>query len=115
MKMAFEEIENHRAMARNSDSSDFSDHSDGENGPDKDLENSQGKNKKSPHKRRGRNKGRYVCKFSACGQKVKVDNCLCARLILAGFLLSIIISVFFCIYWAEQDIEARKAAEKLAA
>ena len=54
--------------------------------------------KKSAYRRRGRNKDRYVCKFEACGQKVKVDHCLCARLILAGSLSVIILGMFYTLW-----------------
>lgn len=76
---------------------DSSDESMDSDGVDDENVNQQDKKKKSAYRRRGRNKDKYICKFSACGQKVKVDHCLCARLILAGSLSIIIIGMFYCI------------------
>lgn len=55
---------------------------------------------------------KYWCKINFCGIKEKVDNCLCARLILAGLAFLMIFSVMYAIYDLETKKQARLAAEK---
>ena len=47
---------------------------------------------------------KYWCKINFCGIKEKVDNCLCARLILAAVAFMMIGSVMYALY----DLETKK-------
>ena len=55
---------------------------------------------------------KYWCKINCCGIKEKVDNCLCARLILAGIAMLMILSVMYTVYDLEQKRQARLEAAK---
>ena len=67
-----------------------------------------GTRKKSAYRRRGRHKDKYVCKFDACGQTIKVDHCLCARLILASSLGLIILGMFYTLWSMDAQLKEDK-------
>lgn len=96
LKEAMDELEE---MKRGDSSND----SDSNNAVNDGLEDNEAKKEKSAYRRRGKNKNRYVCKFNACGQRVKVDHCLCARLILAGSLSVIILAMFYILWSLEKE------------
>ena len=77
MKEALEDMQHENSQQHDSDSSD-------EEQKEGDIEG----NNNRKHRTR---KTEYVCKFKVCNQKVKVDKCLCMRLILAGAVMMAII------------------------
>ena len=56
------------------------------------------KSKLAKRESRRRIKAKYVCNCKLMGQRIKVDNCLCARLTLAGTMLGFIFFMFYTIW-----------------
>ena len=64
--------------------------------------------KKDPYRRRGERKSRYLFKVNIpYFGKQRVDHCLCARLILASVLMTIIIMLFYCMWSLDRDLKKR--------
>ena len=95
LREALEDME--EAQAKDSDSSDSEE------------QKALGDEEKNQHiRKRRRTKTKYIFKFRACGKKYKVDNCLCARMILASILMLMIVSVFYCIITIDRSLSHKE-------
>ena len=64
-------------------------------------------------KARRKRKGKYCIKFKICGKRIKIDHCLCARLIIAGVGFALVIATLFIVASASKEIEERNERVRL--
>ena len=97
LKEAVDDLES--ARLRDIDSSDSDEQQD-----DLEEETTSADGDKKKRKRRTTQKAKYCLRFKVCDRKVKIDHCLCARLIIAGFCLFMIIFTMIMIFTGTAEI-----------